>query len=229
MIEGLAPYLWIALAAVLLLVVGFKLVFGRGGPRDERGRRMFRVRPVRRLVGLLMVSLALCAALLAVSLVQFLRLTTDVPIMTVSIAEIAPQRFMAATRTEAGETREYALAGDQWQVDARMVRWRLPALLAGVPPMYRLDRLSGRYADVEQERSQPRTVHALDDGEVPDIGQLKRKFPNWLPFVDVIFGSGAFMPMFDQAQYQVFADPRGALFVRPANEATATALKSRGW
>ena len=58
--------------------------------------------------------------------------------------------------------------------------------------------------------------HALgplaDDWPAPDLGSLKKSFPNWFP-VDVQFGSGAYMPLFDGARYQVFLDPRGA--VRP--------------
>ncbi|CPI25769.1 membrane protein [Bordetella pertussis] len=125
--------------------------------------------------------------------------------------------------------RDYTLYGDQWQIDAKVVRWRLPALLAGVPPLYRLERLSGRYQDTARERSAPRSVHALDDWPAPDLAQVKRLVPNWLPFVDVQFGSAAYMPMFDGARYQVYLDPRGALFIRPADAVTAERLKQLGW
>jgi hypothetical protein len=37
------------------------------------------------------------------------------------------------------------------------------------------------------------------------------------------------MPLFDGARYQVYMDPRGALFVRPDGEATAEGLKRQGW
>ncbi|KAG1253061.1 hypothetical protein G6F65_017638 [Rhizopus arrhizus] len=100
--------------------------------------------------------------------------------------------------------------------------------MAGVPPLYRLERLSGRYSDTAREASATRSVHALDDWPAPDLGSLKKSFPNWFPFVDVQFGSGAYMPLFDGAKYQVFMDPRGALFVRPDGEATAEGLKRRG-
>ena len=40
--------------------------------------------------------------------------------------------------------------------------------------------------------------HALgplaDDWPAPDLGSLKKSFPNWFPFVDVQFGSGALCP-----------------------------------
>lgn len=229
MIQGMAPYVWIILIAFVFMVPGFRLFFGRGGPRDEQGRKRFRIRPVRRLIGLLMLALAGTAALLALSLVQFLRLTSDFPVAQVELRQIAPQRYIAVTSTPKVGTREYEVAGDEWQIDGRIVRWRMPGLIAGVPPLYRLDRLSGRYTDVAEENTSKRTAYSLDDWNTPDLGELKRRFPRWLPFVDVVFGSGAYMPMFDGARYRVYADPRGAFFVRPDDEGTSAWLKKNGW
>lgn len=220
-----APYLWIIAAAIVLGLTGLSMLLGRGGERDAQGRRRFRVRPVRRLVGLLAAALAVVSALLAMSIFQFVRLTGDEPVATVELRRQTDRQYVAAVQRE-GEagTREFVLRGDQWQIDAQVVRWRLPALLAGVPPLYRLERLSGRYDDIALEQTAPRTVHDLGTGPVPSPGMLKRRFPRWLPFVDVVFGSGAYMPMFDGARYRVFLDPRGALFVRPADAATAARL-----
>jgi len=221
-----APYLWIAAAAAVLALAGLSLLLGRGGGRDAAGRRRFRLRPVRRLVGLLATALAVVSALLAGSIFQFARLLGDEPVALVELSRQDERRFLATLRLPDAAARQYALNGDQWQIDAQVVRWRLPALLAGVPPLYRLERLSGRYDDLALEQSEPRTVHALGEGPVPSPGLLKRRYPRWLPFVDVAFGSGAYMPMFDGARYRVFLDPRGALFVRPADEATAARLRN---
>ncbi|WP_459616473.1 hypothetical protein [Bordetella sp. 2513F-2] len=219
-----APYAWLAVAAVLIFFVGLAWLLGRGGPRGADGRRSFRLRPVRRLVGLLLLALACVSAMLAFSLVQFQRLVSDRPIMDVRMVQQGEREYLVSIQPEGREPREYTLRGDQWQVDARMIRWRLPALLAGVPPVYRLERLSGRYRDVEQERTGERSVHDLQDGSIPDLADLKRVFPNWLPFVDVEFGSAAYMPMLDGARYRVYLDPRGALFIRPADAETEAAL-----
>lgn len=229
MVDGIAPSLWIAAVAVVALLLGFGMFFGRGGPRDERGRRRFRLRPVRRLVGLLVLALACVTALLAGSLYQFFRLTSDAPVATVALEQQGERQFMATAQVPGGGTRQFQLRGDEWQIDARVVRWELPALLAGVPPLYRLERLSGRYTDPVADQASPRTVYPLGESRVPDLATLKRRFPNWLPFVDVQFGSGAYMPMFDGAHYRVFLDPRGALFVRPDDASTAEGLKQRGW
>lgn len=229
MINGIAPFVWILLAAVVVLLPGMVMLLGRGGPRDERGRKMFQFRPVRRLFGLMLVLLGCVSGLLALSLVQFFRLTTDESVARIEVRQQAEGQFQVTATASDVSPKQYVLYGDQWQIDARVVRWKLPALMAGVPPLYRLERLSGRYSDVSREASATRSVHALDDWPAPDLGSLKKTFPNWFPFVDVQFGSGAYMPLFDGARYQVFMDPRGALFVRPDGEATAEGLKRLGW
>ncbi|MGV2907036.1 hypothetical protein [Achromobacter sp. AGC25] len=229
MINGIAPFVWILLAAVVVLLPGMVMLLGRGGPRDERGRKMFQVRPVRRLFGLMLVLLGCVSGLLALSLVQFFRLTTDESVARIEVRQQAEGQFQVTATAPGVSPKQYVLYGDQWQIDARVVRWKLPALMAGVPPLYRLERLSGRYSDVSREASATRSVHALDDWPAPDLGSLKKTFPNWFPFVDVQFGSGAYMPLFDGAKYLVFMDPRGALFVRPDGEATAEGLKRLGW
>ncbi|AOB29469.1 hypothetical protein AKI39_00475 [Bordetella sp. H567] len=229
MIEGVAPSVWIAVVTIAALLIGFGLFLGRGGPRDARGRRQFRLRPMRRLVGLLLLALACVSAMFAVTLYQFFRLTADEPVARIVLRQQAPRQFVATAELPGKAPEDYTLRGDEWQIDARMVRWRLPALLAGVPPLYRLERLSGRYTDPAADQSEPRTVYALGPAGMPDLGALKQRFPGWLPFVDVQYGSGAYMPMFDGARYRVFVDPRGALFIRPEDAATQDALKQRGW
>lgn len=222
--------MWIALAATVVLLPGLVMLLGKGGPRDNRGRRLFRIRPLRRLCGLSLVCLGCVSGLLALTLVQFYRLTNDEPVALVQVRQDGDGRFQVTTvPTGTSNEQHYILYGDQWQIDARVIRWRLPALMAGVPPLYRLERLSGRYSDAEKERSGARSVYALDDWAAPDLVAFKRAFPNWLPFVDVQFGSGAYMPLFDGASFQVYLDPRGALFIRPNTSETETGLKRLGW
>jgi len=57
------------------------------------------------------------------------------------------------------------LRGDEWQIDARVLKWRGMAVLIGFDTLYRLDRLSGRYRDITQERIGLRTVHSLSENK----------------------------------------------------------------
>ena len=109
--------------------------------------------------------------------------------------------------------------GDDWRLEAVVLKWKLPALLAGVPPLYRLDRLSGRYDDPAQEAEAPRSVIGFGEAGAFDLPALSKQYPRWLPEVDTVYGSGAFLPLVDQGHYSVSLMRIGALVARP-DEAT---------
>lgn len=214
---------WLFAAAALCGLLA--LLALRRPPRRRRG-------PASWLTALVMLVLALALAALGVALRQFERLGTDHPVATLHVTALGPQRFRVELDRGDGDPRSYELLGDQWQLDARVLRWRLPALLAGAPPLYRLERLSGRYADIVQEREATRSVHALDEGTLaalPDLFDLKRTHPRWLPFVDARYGSAAYLPLLDGARYEVSFNPRGGLVAHPANAETERMLEASGW
>ena len=124
--------------------------------------------------------------------------------------------------------KQYVLYGDQWQIDARVVRWKLPALMAGVPPLYRLERLSGRYGDAAREAAATRSVHSLDDWPAPDLGSLKKSFPNWFPFVDAV-RQRRLHALVRRGPLPGLPGSPGALFARPDGQATEEGLKRLGW
>ncbi|MFC4729578.1 hypothetical protein [Coralloluteibacterium thermophilus] len=192
------------------------------------GRRRGFGRALRLLFALAFLVLALGLALLAVGVRGYFGLD-DREVASLAIAQRGPQHF-EVTLTEAdGRRRSFELRGDEWQLDARVVRWQLPAQLAGVPPLYRLERLSGRYRDVAQEREAPRSVHALGSDGLVDLAALARQYPRWLPFVDARWGSGAYLPMHDGARYLVRINPRGGLVAMPADAETEALLDASGW
>lgn len=207
----LAPAGLMALLALILL------------RRPRRGGRFVRV-----CVGLLCALLALALAGFGVSLHQYLRLDAELPVATLHSRALGPQRFAVTMTDGNGRSREFEVLGDDWQLDAWVVRWRLPALLAGVPPLYRLDRLSGRYHDIEREREGVRSVFGLADHAWPDLVALQQQYPQWLPFVDTRYGSGAYLPLIDQGRYEVSLHPRGGLVARAADIRTREALGEPG-
>ena len=74
-------------------------------------------------------------------------------------------------------------------------------VVAGFDTVYRLERLSGRYAEIANERSAPRTVHALAHDEGIDFWSLVKRYHAWMPFADALYGSAVFVPMADGARY----------------------------
>lgn len=198
------------------------------------GRRRWRQRRrgnagVRLLLVALALALALAFAGLGTGLRGYHRLLADAPVAELGVRQLGPQRFAVRLVRAGGGEQRFAVAGDQWQLDARVIRWSVPALLAGAPPLYRLERLSGRYQDIAQEREAERTIHALDTRAFPDLWTLKRQHPGWLPFVEADYGSAAYLPLLDGARYTVALNARGGLVARPADAATSVLLEQAGW
>lgn len=221
----MSPSLFVLIPAVSCAI--FALILIAGMRRSLRRRA-----PVGTgLRGLLALGFALAALglfALALSIWHYLALERETTVAQLSFQSLGPQHFQARVVTADGRQREFVLNGDEWQLDARVVTWQLPALLAGAPPLYRVERLSGRYRDIAQERDAERSVHALDDGAL-DLWTIKQQFPRYLPFVDAHYGSATYLPMFDGASYTVSFAGRGGMVARPADEQTQQQLERARW
>ena len=131
-----------------------------------------------------------------------------------------------AARSSAADGRSYLLTGDEWQVDARILKWRSLANLAGLNARYRLERISGRYSDIRQEREDARTVFRLSKDPGLDVWKWIVKLNARTDWIDTIYGNSAYMPMADEAEYEVVLTQSGIL-ARPLNEQAQLAV--RGW
>jgi hypothetical protein len=222
----MSPFVFLLIPAVACLL--FALICGAGLRRSLRQRRWFgALLRLGLFAGFLGVGLAV--ALLAAALFHYLEIGGDERVATLTVRQLAPQHYAVRLDRADGQHRSVELRGDEWQLDARLIRWKLPALLAGAPNLYRLERLSGRYGDPKQELEAPRSVHALATDAFPDLWTLKRQFPQYLSFVDADYGSAAYLPMLDGARYEVSLGARGGLVAKPADAKTQALLDAAGW
>ncbi len=194
-------------------------------------RRLFRRRfvPATRslFAALLLLAVAGALFLIATNLHAYTRLTHEETVADLAFEAQGPQQFLATlTRAPSGDVETFLLKGDEWQLDARVLKWRGWANLLGLDARYRIERVSGRYSEVEQERSAQRTVYGLATMPPVDLWMLARANPSWLPFVDALYGSATYLPMADGASYRVTISQSG-LVARPLNSAAETA--SRRW
>jgi len=117
------------------------------------------------------------------------------------------------------------LLGDQWQMDARVLKWRPWANILGLNATYRLERLQGRYAEIADEASSARSVYQLGANPGIDLWGIANKYGRSIPLVDTVYGSGAYMPMADGATYEVSITQSG-LIARAANEPARVAAEN---
>jgi hypothetical protein len=175
-----------------------------------------------------MIFLLLAAAVFALSLDlrTYQRLTSEAPAGELDLSRVAPHQYDAVLTDPKGSVAVFFLRGDEWQVDARILKWQAAADLIGFDTAFRLDRISGRYTKIEDERGQPRTVYQLRPPDAFDLWDLARRYHRWLPWVDALYGSATFLPMADKASYEISASQTG-LIARPLNEAARNAIS--GW
>jgi len=177
--------------------------------------------------GAVVLLLAAIVALLAANLYTYARLTHEQEAARVSSRQLGERRFVVSVQPPNAPARHFELRGDEWQIDARVLKWRPMGTLLGFDTVYRLERLSGRYANVADERAGARTVHdlAADDSTL-DLWSLVRRHHRYVPFVDALYGSAVYVPLSEGAEYAVTVSASG-LIARPANEAAKKAVG--GW
>jgi hypothetical protein len=182
--------------------------------------------PLAAVLRLLLGSVFALAALLMLSvganLRTYQRLTYEAPVATLGFRKVSEQYWAVELELASGDYRALDLRGDEWQLDARVIKWHGIAVVLGLDTLYRMDRLSGRYRDIEAERSAPRTVHALG-GEAKGVDLWALAQRRWLPLVDASYGSSVYLPAAEGARYEVKMSASG-LVARPLNEAARTAI-----
>ena len=205
--------LGLGLLSLLLVVVCYR--------RIRQGRVMSSV--IYGLQGLLVITLLISTLLVNSNLSTYQRLTFEENILELSIKKISTQKFQiqlsyleSAQGPEIGQI--YLVAGDEWQIDTRIIKWKSWANLMGMDSFYRLERLSGRYADINQANASAPTAYRLSE---PDKGinvwKLKRLLKTRLSFIDAYYGQAVYLPMQDGARF-ILAMSQSGLLVRPAND-----------
>ncbi|MET0661217.1 MAG: hypothetical protein ABW110_24020 [Steroidobacteraceae bacterium] len=178
------------------------------------------------LLALLLLAAGALLFVVSLNLHTYARLTHEEPVAELVFELAAPQRYrVTLTGVPSGEMQTLVLAGDEWQLDARVLKWQGWANVLGLDAQYRLERIAGRYRNIEQERHDTRTVYQLSENPGIDVWDLRQRYPRWLKFVDAVYGSATYMPMADGARYEVSMTQTG-LIARAANEAAQTAAGS---
>ena len=223
----LTPFL-IALYSFAALCALLALAHAAAARRRWRARRRFAAGH-RGLWSLVFLLLAALGALSGTALLGWHRLSAEAPVAEITTRLATQGRYSVLVSTPDGARHEAELAGDEWQLDARVIKWDTRAVMLGAPPLYRLDRISGRYRDVAREANAPKSVAALSPTPALDLWRLKREFPDWLPWVDADYGSAAYLPLVDDGRFVVTLAAGGGLVARPADAATEALLRESGW
>jgi hypothetical protein len=201
----------LALVVVLLLIAARSL-FATG----------WFVKWLRGTLGFSALVLMVLGFVLALDLLSYFKSNDGEVLATLRFSQLQEQEFEVELVDVSGDNNIYRLWGDQWQLDVRLIH--MQGLLSSKLPSYKLDRLSGRYLSLEQEKNSQRSVYGfMEDNYIDTWPWLANQ--KWLPMIQVKNGSAAFMPMSDGAIYEVTLSHKG-LMALPVNEQARVAVES---
>ena len=169
---------------------------------------------------LVLLILLILGFLVLGNLYTYKRLTAEKPIAQLTFTPINNQVFDATLRLgDFCEENIYRIYGDEWRIDSQFLKWKSWATLFGLNSMYRIDRLSGRYASIEDENTKNHSAHELRTSSTLDLSKLAERYNNKFPPVDTVYGSSAYKKMQENILYTVFVTQSGIL-IRNQNTAT---------
>ena len=183
-------------------------------------RRDWFVQWLKGTAGFVLLALIIYMLLTLSDLWSYQQFDRQESVATVSVYELDAQEYDLTLIGTDGKEQRFKILGDQWQLDVRMLLWKGPFADDSLP-LYRLDRLSGRYYSLEQERNAERSVYSLAQSRWFDVWEWSRKHAFWL---DAQVGSAVFVPLVNGAVYNVGLTSKG-LVVKPLNDVAEQAVQ----
>lgn len=159
----------------------------------------------------LFASLAALCATLGASTQGYRALTGEEVAMTVTTTPTGDHSFRAHVELPDGRDTTFVVRGDQILVDAHILKWHYWANVFGLDTQYELDRLTGRYVDIEDELTAPRTVHSLKADKRLDLYDLVSRYTFLAALVDAEYGSATFVDVDEPARFEVRVSTTGLL------------------
>jgi hypothetical protein len=185
-------------------------------------------------IGAPITVVGLAASLLGLNSLTFERLTHEAPVADVRVkaTDRAGNLYdVSITRLDGPKlTQVCKIQGDEWDISARVQKWRPWANVMGLDATYTLDQVTNRYFTAE--RGNGKLITACDlRGPPPDVNRwVPKSWVFWLVghayTEDRKFGSASFMPLADGATYRVVITQSG-LNAFPTNETAAKANDAR--
>lgn len=210
---NIAEFAWLV-APVAALISGVLLV-ARGARGIGRGRLASGGRNMAG--GFVAIAAAAVAALVALNVQTYARLTWEAPVAEVRVRQTdAAQKLYDVTVVRQDGTNESVaclLQGDEWILGGRVQKWKPWANTLGLNATYQLDQLANKYIDAREANGRPITACDLARPPNPVLAKLPPGFASWLSTVSLAedrrFGSANYMPLADGAVYRVVITQAG--------------------
>ena len=201
------------------LLLGFSYLSYRSLKKKQR---------LRSAITLSLSALFLALNIFYISLIldksSYERLTKEHTIATISFKKENPQQFLVTLQPAYSPPLKAEINGDQWQLDARILKWEGTASYLGLQPLYTLERLTGRYDRVQDEKNKPRTVIPIKNDPSISYWNTLIKYQAYIPWLDAYYGNAVYLPMANNAKFIITLGQHG-LIARPRNFSAAQSVK----
>jgi len=194
-------------------VWGLALLFGiRALQRAGWG-----VRLRRGLAALACAGLGVLCGTLLVLVHAFGSFAGETLVATVTTRRVAPDEFVLTYHPAEWPAevpgRAMSLQGDQWMISGGIVKWHPWLTALGLRSYHKPLRLSGQSSRAAQPGGRLTTVEVLEPGVDRFWEWLYRADP-YLPFVEAVYGSAAYVYVEPDVTQEVYVTPSGYLIKR---------------
>jgi hypothetical protein len=134
------------------------------------------------------------------------------PVAQLTFEQKGDHEFTAMLRQgDFCSSEQFKILGDQFQLDAGFVKWKGLGVALAFKPIYRLDRLSGRYSDIVQQNNQNHLAHNLAPDVLFDFFDKNERGDSngWL--LDTHYGSSVYLNIDPSLNYTVYATEDGLI------------------
>jgi hypothetical protein len=178
-------------------------------------RRLKLLSSINRLMMLtLLLFISLTLSLIILGTQGFKSLTKEEFVAVIRISPADKQEFKALLSLEAGEQQLFNLKGDELMLDAYILKWKPWVNVLGLHTAYRLERVSGRYKNIEDEEKKERTVYAIKNKGGTGIVKWREDYSFLSFLLDVEHGSASFVNADKISEYRLMVTTDG-LLIRP--------------
>lgn len=160
----------------------------------------------------MLVLLFVLAVLFSSWYYTYHRLTFESLIAELTFERAGEEVYQARLATgDRCSVRTFELYGDQWRIDSQFVKWKSLGTLIGLDPLYRLERIEGRYRQIEEQNRGTKLSYALGDDSAIDLVRLTEILGPFNFLFDASYGSSTYSTMDPDYVYQVFQTNTGII------------------
>lgn len=167
----------------------------------------------RKLTGLLFFSMTTgFFSLIVIGTQGYQALTHEILAGTITVTPTSAQKFIARVVYPDGYSESYSLRGDELMLEANILKWKPWSNILGLKTAYRLDRIRGRFKNIDQEQSHSPTVYQIFPTDESNIAEWRTEFQHLTFLLDVEHGSASYVDATQSRVYQLFVTTDGLLF-----------------